>query len=59
MRRSKKSLDDETSGSQDADMQAYNKDFVNNSETANKVSSILSAMVTHIEQVNKEAHETS
>jgi len=40
-------------------MQAYNKDFVNNSETANKVSSILSAMVTHIEQVNKEAHETS
>ena len=58
-RRSKKSLDDEPSMQQDLDMQSYNRDFVNNSETSNKISSILSAMVTHIEHVNRDAHETS
>lgn len=40
-------------------MLAYNNDFVKNSETSNKISSILSAMVTHIEHVNQDVHETS
>jgi hypothetical protein len=34
-------------------MSAYNNDFVGNSETANNISSVLSAMITHIEGVNK------
>ena len=55
-RRSKKSLDDEEST--DFDRRAYDNDFVRNSETANKISSILSAMVTHIEHVNKEVHNS-
>ena len=57
-RRSKKSLDDEQSA-QDFDRRAYDADFVQNSETANKISSVLSAMVTHIEHVNKTSHESS
>ena len=56
-RRSKKSLDDEEST--DFDRRAYDNDFVRNSETANKISSVLSAMVTHIEHVNKEVHDHS
>ena len=56
-RRSKKSLDDEEST--DFDRRAYENDFVRNSETANKISSVLSAMVTHIEHVNKEVHDHS
>lgn len=56
-RRSKKSLDDEYSG--DLDRRAYDNDFVRNSETANKLSSVLSAMVTHIEHVNRDVHDHS
>jgi len=56
-RRSKKSLDDEMSA--DFDRRAYDNDFVRNSETANKISSVLSAMVTHIEHVNREVHDHS
>jgi hypothetical protein len=56
-RRSKKSLDDEEST--DFDRRAYDNDFVRNSETANKISSVLSAMVTHIEHINKEVHDNS
>jgi hypothetical protein len=47
-RLSKKSIDDEPS-SAEFDRRAYDNDFVKNSETANKISSVLSAMVTHIE----------
>jgi Skp family chaperone for outer membrane proteins len=57
-RRSKRSLDDEQMVA-DLDRRAYDNDFVKNSETANKISSVLSAMVTHIEHVNRDAHETS
>lgn len=35
------------------DMSSYNKDFVQNSETSNNISSVLSAMVTHIAEANK------
>ena len=56
-RRSKRSLDDEYSG--DFDRRAYDNDFVRNSETANKISSVLSAMVTHIEHVNRDVHDNS
>lgn len=34
-------------------MSVYNNDFVSNSETSNNISSVLSAMITHIEGVNK------
>lgn len=34
-------------------MSYYQNDFVNNSETSNNISSVLSAMVTHIEHVNR------
>ncbi len=56
MRRSKKSLDDENINAV-IDMKAYENDFVKDSETANKISSVLSAMVTHIEHVNRDYHE--
>ena len=51
-KRKKASLDDErdyTSFSLDA----YNKDFVSNSETANNIQSVLSAMITQIETDKK------
>ena len=51
LRKSKRSLDDEPQGP--FDMSAYKNDFVGNSETANNISSVLSAMITHIEGVNK------
>ncbi len=51
IRKSKRSLDDEPSGP--FDMSVYNNDFVSNSETSNNISSVLSAMITHIESVNK------
>jgi len=34
-------------------MSSYQNDFVQNSETSNNISSVLSAMVTHIESANK------
>ena len=39
------------------DMKIYENDFVKDSETSNKISSVLSAMVTHIEHVNRDFHE--
>jgi hypothetical protein len=52
IRKSKRSLDDEPQ-SKPFDMSAYLNDFVQNSETSNNISSVLSAMVTHIESANK------
>jgi hypothetical protein len=34
------------------DLSAYKRDFISNSETSNNISSVLSAMVTHIEAAN-------
>ena len=47
-RRKKVSLDDERDPTQ-FKLDAYNKDFVDNSETSNNVQSVLSAMITQIE----------
>ena len=55
------SLDDEKDFSQ-FNIDAYKADFVDNAETANNISSVLSAMVTHIDEnslFNKQAKETS
>ena len=51
LKRASKSLDDEPSA-QEQDLTYYKKDFVSNSETSNNISSVLSAMVTHIEATN-------
>jgi hypothetical protein len=51
IRKSKRSLDDEPQAP--FDMSAYKTDFVQNSETSNNISSVLSAMVTHISTANK------
>lgn len=51
LRKSKRSLDDEPSAVP-FNLDAYNNDFVGNSETSNNISSVLSAMVTHIETAN-------
>lgn len=56
LRKSKKSLDDDNANAV-FDMKIYENDFVKDSETANKISSVLSAMVTHIENVNRDFHE--
>jgi hypothetical protein len=34
-------------------MSFFQNDFVKNSETSNNISCVLSAMVTHIEQINR------
>lgn len=52
LRKSKRSLDDEPPA-QPFDLSAYQNDFVSNSETSNNISSVLSAMMTHIESANK------
>lgn len=51
-RRSKRSLDDEEPAKA-FDLGAYKNDFVKNPETANNISSVLSAMITHIAVANK------
>ena len=51
-KRKRVSLDDERDYSQ-FKLDAYNKDFVDNAETANNIQSVLSAMVTQIESDNK------
>ena len=50
-RRKRVSLDDERDYSK-FKTEFYEKDFVDNSETKNKLASILSAMVTQIDQDN-------
>jgi len=52
IKKSKRSLDDEPSATS-FDMSAYKSDFVQNPETSNNISSVLSAMVTHISVANK------
>jgi len=52
IKKSKRSLDDEPSPFP-FDMSAYKNDFVQNPETSNNISSVLSAMVTHISSANK------
>lgn len=51
-KRSKRSLDDEEPAKA-FDFSAYRNDFVQNPETANNISSVLSAMITHIAVANK------
>lgn len=51
-KRKRVSLDDERDYSQ-FKLEAYEKDFVDNAETANNIQSVLSAMVTQIECDNK------
>jgi hypothetical protein len=51
MRRSKRSLDDEDKST--FSLKTYANDFVDNPETSNNISSMLSAMITHIDALSK------
>lgn len=52
IKKSKRSLDDDPPATP-FDMSCYQNDFVQNSETSNNISSVLSAMCTHISVANK------